>query len=111
MPVMPDSVEEGYLITQAIADYLAIHPGLNLDGIIYRSVQSSDGKSTLASRNVILFNKASKVRGSNNGFDDRIAFNLLQYDDGDAHIDPELWVHSGYDHDGDTCFDTRTVLI
>ena len=59
MPVMPDSAESGYLITQAIADFLATHEKLNLDGILFPSVQVQ--QDTSPGQNVILFNKASGV--------------------------------------------------
>lgn len=56
IPVMPDDENTEYLITQAIADYLAKNEKLNLDGIIFPSIQVA-GKDS----NIILFNKASKV--------------------------------------------------
>lgn len=59
MPVMPDSAESGYLITQAIADFLATHEKLNLDGILFPSVQVQQDASP--GQNVILFHKASGV--------------------------------------------------
>ncbi|WP_024690637.1 RES family NAD+ phosphorylase [Pseudomonas tremae] len=59
MPVMPDSAESGYLITQAIADFLATHQGLNLDGILFPSAQVP--KDASPGQNVILFHKASGV--------------------------------------------------
>lgn len=59
MPVMPDSAESGYLITQAIADFLATHEKLNLDGILFPSAQVQ--QDTSPGQNVILFHKASGV--------------------------------------------------
>jgi hypothetical protein len=56
MPVMPEDETLEYLVTQAIADYLANQHALDLDGIIYPSVQ--DGKKK---RNVVLFHKAARV--------------------------------------------------
>ncbi|MGE8303322.1 MAG: RES family NAD+ phosphorylase [Pseudomonas kermanshahensis] len=38
-PVMPELADQGYLITQAIADFLSTHPTLNLDGIYFPSIQ------------------------------------------------------------------------
>lgn len=55
-PVMPDDERFGYLATQAMADFLATHADPPLDGIIYPTVQGSDGKA-----NVVLFHKASRV--------------------------------------------------
>lgn len=54
-PVMPDDQDVEYLPTQAIADYLATQPELNLDGILFPSVQAGGG-----GLNVVLFNKASR---------------------------------------------------
>ena len=55
-PVMPDSEDFEYLVTQAMADYLADHPGLQLDGILFPSVQSRSKGS-----NVVLFHKAARA--------------------------------------------------
>lgn len=66
-PVMPDFTEDGYLITQAIADFLSTHPRLDLDGIYFRSVQSPRGKEESRAHNVVLFHKASRVRFTGEG--------------------------------------------
>lgn len=57
-PVMPDGIEQGYMLTQVVSDYLATHPQLNIDGILFRSTQLSSDAMHL---NVILFVKASTV--------------------------------------------------
>jgi len=55
MPVMPSEESERYLVTQAMADYLAGRDDLALDGIMFRSVQvGSDGA------NVMLFHRAAR---------------------------------------------------
>ena len=54
-PVMPNDEPSDYLITQAIADYLATEAKLH--GIIYASVQASG-----ATRNVVLFHHAARVK-------------------------------------------------
>jgi RES domain len=54
-PVMPDDEAFDYLATQAIADFLATENEPRLDGIIFSSAQSKDG------RNVVLFHKAARV--------------------------------------------------
>lgn len=54
-PVMPDDQDFDYLSTQAIADFLATENEPRLDGIIFQSAQSKDG------RNVVLFHKAAQV--------------------------------------------------
>ncbi|WP_415287909.1 RES domain-containing protein [Brevundimonas sp. S1H14] len=53
-PVMPDDEPFDYLATQAIADYLATDPDLDLDGIIFPSVQTAG-----TVMNVVLFHKAA----------------------------------------------------
>lgn len=57
VPVLPGAEDLDYLATQAIADFLASSSVLNLDGILFPSVQSK-GKSI----NVVLFHKASRVQ-------------------------------------------------
>ena len=57
MPVMPDDEPFDYLPTQAIADFLATDAHLALDGLLYPSVQGSEGKL-----NVVLFHKAARVQ-------------------------------------------------
>lgn len=55
MPVMPSEEAERYLVTQAMADYLAGRDDLALDGILFRSVQvGGDGA------NVMLFHRAAR---------------------------------------------------
>jgi hypothetical protein len=55
-PVMPDDEAMDFLITQAIADFLATGSSSALDGIIYPSVQAAGDAS-----NVVLFHKAARV--------------------------------------------------
>ena len=56
MPITPDDEPSEYLITQVVAEYLANRSDLNLDGILYPSVQGgADGE------NVMLFYRASRV--------------------------------------------------
>ncbi|WP_043241023.1 MULTISPECIES: RES family NAD+ phosphorylase [Pseudomonadaceae] len=59
IPVMPNAADQDYLITQAIADFLATHPRLNLDGILFPSVQAPEDSAP--GQNVVLFHKASGV--------------------------------------------------
>ncbi|WP_287879381.1 RES domain-containing protein [Aquitalea sp.] len=56
MPIMPDDEVFDYLVTQAIADYLASKASPRIDGIIYPSAQSRAGGS-----NVVLFHSAARV--------------------------------------------------
>jgi hypothetical protein len=55
-PVMPDDEALDYIITQAIADFLATDTDNPLDGLIYRSAQAPEGGV-----NVVLFHKAARV--------------------------------------------------
>jgi hypothetical protein len=54
--VMPNDELLDYLPTQAVADFLAVHPKLNVDGIIYPSVQTKT-----KDYNCVLFHKFSRV--------------------------------------------------
>jgi RES domain len=45
-----------YITTQAIADFLSTDPAIDIDGIIYPSIQAGGG-----SHNVVLFHKAALV--------------------------------------------------
>jgi hypothetical protein len=57
MPVMPDDEPFDYLATQAIADFLATEMNPALDGLLYPSVQGSQGKL-----NVVLFHNSARVQ-------------------------------------------------
>ncbi|MFT4435047.1 RES family NAD+ phosphorylase [Caballeronia sp. 15715] len=98
MPVMPELVDEGYLTTQAIADYLATHPRLELDGILFRSVQSAGEPTPSDVHNVILFNKASKVLLSETKYADGVQVRLFDHDEDGIRFEPQLWVE---DHPAD----------
>ncbi len=54
-PVMPDDEAVEYLPTQAVADFLATMNEPRLDGIIFPSAQTKDG------RNVVLLHRAARV--------------------------------------------------
>ncbi len=54
--VMPDDEAFEYLVTQALADYLADRDDLDLDGIVFASAQRPNGA------NVVLFHKASRTK-------------------------------------------------
>ncbi|MGH8689315.1 MAG: RES family NAD+ phosphorylase [Burkholderiales bacterium] len=56
-PVMPDDEAFDYLITQAIADFLATENDPLLDGIVFPSVQATDN-----ALNIVLFHKAARVK-------------------------------------------------
>lgn len=55
-PVMPDDELFEYLVTQAVADFLATESSVPIDGIVFPSVQAAGDVL-----NVVLFHKASRV--------------------------------------------------
>lgn len=73
-PVMPGDQAHGYLITQAVADYLARLECPSLDGIIYKSVQDGIGA------NVALFRKSSLVEPLKLEKDTEIVPELYDFD-------------------------------
>ena len=90
MPIMPEAVDEGYLITQAIADFLATHPRLDLDGLIFSSCQKGVGDPVGC--NVILFTKAASICFS------------AESEKGHSHF--ELWE---FDHESDSSWVSPTL--
>lgn len=58
-PVMPDDEASKYLPTQAVADFLGTMNEPRLDGIIFPSAQTGEG------RNVVLFHHAAQVEALN----------------------------------------------
>ena len=64
-PVMPGSESREYLPTQVVAEYLAVHPALKLDGLIFNSSQTpavKDANNSELGKNVLLFYRASSLR-------------------------------------------------
>lgn len=90
-PVMPDMADHGYLITQAIADYLSMHPALNLDGIYFPSIQLGKRDNDAPGHNVILFNKASGVHHTESKYRADFASLWVTIDEYE-HFKPEIWV-------------------
>lgn len=90
-PVVPELEDHQYVVTQAIADFLATHPKLNLDGIIFPSAQHRDEVDQPGS-NVILFNKASGVLYSDEGYGKRTRAYLYEYDEDspDGRLEPSI---------------------
>lgn len=88
MPVMPDWAESGYLITQAVADFLATHEELNLDGILFPSAQGPRDESL--GQNVILFHKASGVERIE-AADEAESVTLWDADEDRWVYYPEVW--------------------
>lgn len=85
MPVMPDDEPAEYLITQVIADYLAANEALNIDGLLYPSVQQRGGH-----QNVVLFRRASRVKNVDLPEGSTVSAMLGSFDeDGPS---PDYWV-------------------
>lgn len=63
-PVLPGHEHNGYLTTQAIADFLSALHAPKLDGIIYSSSQKFGGK------NVVIFQKSSSITPNFTSLDD-----------------------------------------
>jgi hypothetical protein len=85
-PVMPDDEASEYLVTQAIADYLATRKEPVLDGIIYPSAQQR-GK---LKRNVVLFHKSARVEDL--GLPRHTKINAHVYEQDEDGIRPDYWV-------------------
>lgn len=82
-PVMPNDEPSDYLVTQAIADYLASQVGV--DGILYPSAQAAGKK-----KNIVLFHHASRVKRIEFPFDTELeARTYTTTDDGP---EPDYWV-------------------
>ncbi|WP_162242721.1 RES family NAD+ phosphorylase [Dyadobacter sp. Leaf189] len=74
--VMPGDENREYILTQAMADYLAYYDGYRIDGIIYPSIQAAKLK-----QNIVLFHKASRVQKFNRTIN-RIEARLQNPEDG-----------------------------
>ncbi|WP_080573156.1 RES family NAD+ phosphorylase [Achromobacter kerstersii] len=87
-PVVPELQDRDYLVTQAVADYLAAHLALNLDGIVYASAQNRRPDEPPAGDNVVLFRKASDVEDAH-GNQATAEVALWEYEE----EGPERWFH------------------
>ena len=75
MPVTPDNEPSEYLVTQVIAEYLADREDLDLDGILYPSVQGCDAD------NIMLFHRSSRVAEEDDPEVSQIEVDCGQIDD------------------------------
>jgi len=91
-PVMPESQDHNYLITQVVADYLAMHPRASIDGIVYPSVQRNSDNHGLSGANIVLFHKAATA---------------IDADTGGATAEAELWE---YEEDGPCQYFRPTIM-
>ncbi|URW83161.1 RES family NAD+ phosphorylase [Alcaligenes sp. DN25] len=87
-PVVPELQDRDYLVTQAVADYLAAHLALNLEGIVYASAQNRRPDEPPAGDNVVLFRKASDVENAH-GDQATAEVALWEYEE----EGPERWFH------------------
>jgi RES domain/HEPN/RES N-terminal domain 1 len=84
-PVMPDAEIFEYLPTQVVAEYLASQVNPELDGILYPSAQTKNGKN-----NVVLFHESSLVETLTIS-DDTATFVETEIQTADGP-EPEYWV-------------------
>lgn len=87
LPVMPNEQEREYLMTQAVADYLASLKQPSLDGIIFPSVQDGVGE------NVVLFHKASLVEKLQYPQGTRVTAGLMDFDPETEDSYPSYSIH------------------
>ena len=85
-PVMPDHEPLEYVVTQAIADYLATMKTPSIDGLIYSSVQNGGQM-----RNIALFHKAAKVAPLDLPEGTEVEAHLYETDDEGTHPDYSVW--------------------
>ncbi|MCP1375051.1 RES domain-containing protein [Dyella lutea] len=100
---------------QAVADFLATHPRLSLDGILFKSVQHDGGQAD-AGRNVVLFNKASRVEGSGRGADGGVErVSLFEFDEDGDYWFPSITLKKPEDIEPEGAMqmeaDTREVAL
>jgi RES domain-containing protein len=81
-PVMPNDEPFDYLSTQAIADFLSTNRSIQIDGIIYPSVQVAN-----ASLNIVLFHKAARVEKIEIPNGTKINVRLWEQDDAEWYPD------------------------
>lgn len=90
IPVMPELEDQGYLITQVIADFLSTHPTLRLDGIFFPSIQVNNYGGITPGHNVILFSKACGVVKHDSKYEaDYVS--LWEHDEGGRYFLPEIF--------------------
>ncbi|MFK3844411.1 RES domain-containing protein [Stenotrophomonas sp. NPDC078853] len=88
MPVMPEDEGMGYIVTQAIADYLATNKDLNLDGIYFKSAQVPAHGHQSQGRNVVLFHKSSRVARAESIYREGMTAYLMEEDEDGSRIEP-----------------------
>lgn len=90
-PVMPESQERNYLITQVVADYLSMHSRASIDGIIYPSVQRGSEKNSSTGENIVLFHKAvTAVNAESDGSTAEVALWEYEEDGPERYFRPRI---------------------
>jgi hypothetical protein len=87
-PVMPNDEASEYLVTQAIADYLAMRREPALDGIIYPSAQQNGSTK----RNVVLFHKSARVEDIDLPKHTNVSAHVHEYDEEGTRPDYGVFV-------------------
>lgn len=80
-PILPGDEAFGYLPTQVVADYLAQRLSPPIDGMLYRSTQTGS-----KGRNIVLFNRASRVEPLEPHVKLEAHMGLMEYEDRDDSI-------------------------
>lgn len=110
MPVVPELEDHRYVVTQAIADFLATHQKLNLDGIIFPSAQHPEKEVDNPGSNVILFNKASVVKFTDQQNGKRTQAYLFEHDEDGSRLEPMIWTEVRQD-DSNNMWRSRDLPI
>jgi hypothetical protein len=109
VPVMPDDEPFEYLVTQAIADYLANRKDPLIDGIIYPSVQCGHQEV-----NAVLFHKSARVEKLPIPEGTDISASLYDHSDGDVSPDYWVWENTPPEkpkEDDENSFDVNAFLL
>lgn len=99
MPVMPENEAQDYLITQAIADYLATHRSVSIDGIYFKSAQGVKNREQEAVRNVVIFHKASRVDRAEIQYKSGRSSRLMDNEEEYVFMQPEVMWNGMEPHD------------
>ncbi|MGQ1801502.1 RES family NAD+ phosphorylase [Serratia marcescens] len=89
IPVLNGANGHEYLMTQAVAEYLGLYEGFDLDGITFKSTQVNDNDEDIDKTNIVLFNKSAKIKNSDSGGkDSQYAVTLFEYEGEDDNDVP-----------------------
>ncbi|CAI2481315.1 RES domain [Serratia proteamaculans] len=89
IPVLNGANGHEYLMTQAVAEYLGLYEGFDLDGITFKSTQVNNDDANIDITNIVLFNKSAKVKNTEAGNNDlKYAVTLFECEDEDEDGSP-----------------------